>query len=170
MIGSKKYKISVLYGKLPLDVEFKDKKEYYDLVFDLTVRHLFSQEDISYIENYNGKKLTKQMSKHRDILIGVLTLMGVTASYGGYSKLHISRRQVYNVRCRRMDLYGDEIEEIFKLVKEEVTYTKLGVNEGNVKIVNSKFIKELLSISNKGDIDLYDVDTKKHYRFNVKFI
>lgn len=170
MLTKNKYRISVLYGKLPLDIEFKDKKEFCDLVFDLAVRRLFSEEDISYMENYRGKKLTKQMSKHRDILIGVLTLMGVPASYDGYSKLHISRRQVYNVRYSRMDLYVDEIEELFKLVKEEVTYTKLGVDEGNIKVVNSKFIKELLSISNRGFIDLYDIDTKKHYKFDVKLI
>lgn len=170
MLTKNKYRISVLYGKLPLDIEFKDKKEFCDLVFDLTIRRLFSQEDTSYMENYKGKKLTKQMSKHRDILIGVLTLMGVPASYDGYSKLHISRRQVYSVRYSRMDLYVDEIEELFKLVKEEVTYTKLGVNEGNIKMVNSKFIKELLSISNRGAIDLYDIDTKKHYKFDIKLI
>jgi hypothetical protein len=170
MIESKKHKVSVLYDKLPLELEFKNKKEYCDLVFDLTVRRLFSQEDINYMQTYKSKKLTKQLSKHRDILIGVLTLMGIPASYEGYNQLHISRRQVYNVRCNRMNLYGDEIEQLFKLIKEELTYTKLGVNEGNVKIVNSKFIKELLSIANKGDIDLYDVDTKKHYRFNVKLI
>jgi hypothetical protein len=168
--GSSKYKVSVLYGKLPLDIEFKDKKEYCNLVFDLTVIRLFSQEDVSYIENYKGKKLTKQLSKHRDILIGVLTLMGVPASYDGYSRLHISRKQVYSVRYNRMELYGDEIEELFKLVKEELIYTKLGVNEGNIKAVNSKFIKELLSISNKGDVGLYDIDTKKHYTFNIKLI
>jgi len=170
MLSKNKYRISVLYGKLPLELEFKDKQEYCDLVFDLVVRRLFSEEDISYMQTYRGKKLTKQLSKHRDILIGVLTLMGVPASYKGYGKLHISRRQVYNVRYRRMNLYGDEIEELFKLIKEELVYSKLGVNEGNVKIVNSKFIKELLSITNKGDVDLYDIDTKKHYRFNVKLI
>jgi hypothetical protein len=170
MNDGKTYKISVLYDKLPLELEFKNKEEYCNLVFDLTVRRLFSQEDISCIENCKGKKLTKQLSKHRDILIGVLTLMGVPASYKGYSKLHISRRQVYNVRYNRMSLYGNEIEELFKLIKEELIYVKLGVNEGNVEIVNSKFIKELLSISDKGDVDLYDIDTKKHYKFNVKLI
>lgn len=56
MLTKNKYRISVLYGKLPLDIEFKDKKEFCDLVFDLTVRRLFSQEDISYMENYKGKK------------------------------------------------------------------------------------------------------------------
>ena len=170
MVRNKTYKISVLYDKLPLELEFKDKEEYCDLVFDLVLRRLFSEEDISYMQAYKGKKLTKQLSKHRDILIGVLTLMGVPASYKGYGKLHISRRQVYNVRYNRMSLYGNDVEELFKLIKEDLIYTRLGVNKGNVKIVNNKFIKELLSITDKGDVDLYDIDTKRHYRFNIKLI